>query len=56
MPPTNKKALELQEKLDTARKKALELAEQHKIQVEDLDLPVHRTVRDFYILKEVSRT
>jgi hypothetical protein len=41
MPPTNKKALELQGKLDAAREKALELAEQHKIQVEDLDLPVH---------------
>jgi hypothetical protein len=41
MPPTNKKALELQEKLDAAREKALELAEPHKIRVEDLDLPVH---------------
>jgi hypothetical protein len=41
MPSTNKKAFELQEKLDAAREKASALAEQHKIQVEDLDLPVH---------------
>jgi hypothetical protein len=33
MPSTNKKALDLQEKLDAAREKALVLAEQHKIKL-----------------------
>jgi hypothetical protein len=43
MPSTSKKALELQENLDAAKEKVLVLAEQCKIQVEELDLPVHVT-------------
>lgn len=37
---THKKAAELQDRLDAARERALELAKEHQIQVDELDLPV----------------
>lgn len=46
MSTVNKKAFELGEQLAVARQKALELAEERQIQVEELDLPVHRKIGD----------
>jgi crotonobetainyl-CoA:carnitine CoA-transferase CaiB-like acyl-CoA transferase len=41
MSTVNKKACKLDEQLEAARQRALQLAEKHKIRVEELDLPVH---------------
>jgi hypothetical protein len=46
MSTVNKKAFELGEQLAVARQKALELAEERQIQVEELDLPVHWKIGD----------
>jgi hypothetical protein len=46
MSATHKKASEMEERLKDAHQKALELAEQHQVTVEELDLPIH------YLLQE----
>ncbi len=41
MPEAHKRALEFEERLQEARKRALELAEEHQVEVDDLDLPIN---------------
>jgi len=41
MPETHKQAMELEGRLQDARKKAFELAEEHQVEVDELDLPIN---------------
>jgi len=41
MPETHKQAMELEGRIQVARKKALELAEEHQVEVDELDLPIN---------------